>query len=185
MRKAFQFPVANSGSASPGMVFRAKRGAIFWAKSVQSVLLVAIAVTMLGAVHSQYERVGGQLMCACGCGQMLLECNHLGCPDSPGMIRELHAQVASGASDKAILAWFATKYGATVLAAPIRGGFDDVAWIMPFGIFVAAIAGTFVIVWIWKRRQPASTGYPPAEIATNISPHEAALRDRIRRETEY
>lgn len=163
----------------------AKPGVIIWAKAIQGSLLIAIAVTMLGAVHSQYERVGGQLMCACGCGQMLLECNHLGCPDSPGMIQELHRQVASGASDKAILAIFAAKYGPTVLAAPIRGGFDDVAWIMPFGIFVAAIAGTFTIVWIWKRRQAATAEYTPAEIPANISPHETALRERIRRETEY
>jgi cytochrome c-type biogenesis protein CcmH/NrfF len=139
---------------------------------------------MLGAVHSQYERVGGKLMCACGCGQMLLECNHLGCPDSPGMIQELHQQVASGASDKAILAVFAAKYGPTVLAAPIRGGFDDVAWIMPFGIFVAAIAGTFLIVWIWKRRQVVALE-PTPNIPANINPHETALRERIRRETEY
>jgi cytochrome c-type biogenesis protein CcmH/NrfF len=162
----------------------AKPGAIFWAKAIQGTLLIAIAVTMLGAVHSQYERVGGKLMCACGCGQMLLECNHLGCPDSPGMIQELHQQVASGASDKVILALFAAKYGPTVLAAPIRGGFDDVAWIMPFGIFVAAIAGTFVIVWIWKRRQVVTFG-PTPNIPANINPHETALRERIRRETEY
>jgi cytochrome c-type biogenesis protein CcmH/NrfF len=163
---------------------RAKPGAIFWARTLQSILLVAIAVTMLGAVHSQYERVGGKLMCACGCGQMLLECNHLGCPDSPGMIQELHQQVVSGASDKAILAVFAAKYGPTVLAAPIRGGFDDVAWIMPFGIFVAAIAGTFLIVWIWKRRQVVALE-PTPNIPANINPHETALRERIRRETEY
>ena len=162
----------------------AKPGVIIWAKAIQGSLLIAIAVTMLGAVHSQYQRVGGKLMCACGCGQMLLECNHLGCPDSPGMIQELHQQVASGASDKAILASFAAKYGPTVLAAPIRGGFDDVAWIMPFGIFAAAIAGTFVIVWIWKRRQ-VLTVEPTPNIPANINPHESALRERIRRETEY
>ncbi len=162
----------------------AKPGALFWAKAIQSSILIAIVVTMLGAVHSQYERVGGKLMCACGCGQMLLECNHLGCPDSPGMIQELRQQVASGASDKVILALFAAKYGPTVLAAPIRGGFDDVAWIMPFGIFVAAIAGTLVIVWIWKRRQLA-TVEPTLQIPANVNPHETALRERIRRETEY
>ena len=164
--------------------FTTMRGPVFWAKAAQCVLLCAIVVTMLGAVHSQYERVGGQLMCGCGCGQMLLECNHMGCPTSPGMIRELHAQVASGASDKAILMWFAAKYGPTILAAPIRGGFDTAAWIVPFAIFAAAIAGTFVIVWFWKRRyggQISVLAGPPV----NLNTHEAALRERIRRETEY
>ena len=163
----------------------AKPGAIFWAKAIQCVLLCAIVVTMMGAVHSQYDRVGGNLMCGCGCGQMLLECNHLGCPASPGMIRELHAQVASGASDKAILAWFATKYGPTVLAAPIRGGFDNTAWIVPFAIFALAILGTFGIVQLWKRRYAAGGGHLLTEAPAGVSPQEAALRDRIRRETEY
>lgn len=164
--------------------FAAMRTPVFWAKAVQCLLLCCIVVSMLGAVHSQYERVGGQLMCGCGCGQMLLECNHMGCPTSPGMIRELHAQVASGAGDKAILAWFAAKYGPTILAAPIRGGFDTAAWIVPFAIFALAIAGTFAIVWFWKRRyggQPPALAGPPADLNT----HEAALRERIRRETEY
>jgi cytochrome c-type biogenesis protein CcmH/NrfF len=55
-------------------------------------------------------------MCACGCGQVLLECNHVGCPISPGMIAELHTQIDRGGSDASILNWFAAKYGATVLA---------------------------------------------------------------------
>jgi cytochrome c-type biogenesis protein CcmH len=164
---------------------RAKRGVVFWAKAIQCVLLCAIAVTMLGAVHSQYDRVGNELMCACGCGQILLECNHLGCPASPGMIQELHAQVAGSASDKAILAWFAAKYGPTVLAAPIRGGFDNVAWIVPFAIFALAIVGTFGVVWVWKRRFATTAGDLPFEAVSGVTPHEAALRERIRRETEY
>jgi cytochrome c-type biogenesis protein CcmH len=161
------------------------RGPVLWAKALQCVLLCAIVVTMLGSVRSQYERVGGELMCACGCGQMLLECNHLGCPDSPGMIRELHAQVAGGASDKAILSWFAAKYGPTVLAAPIRGGFDDVAWVTPFAIFALAIFGTFGIVWLWKRRYGAIAGHLPDGMTADLTAHETALRERIRRETEY
>lgn len=169
-----------SAGRRPG--FWAKRGVVFWAKSVQCILLCGIVVAMLGAVRSQYERVGGELMCACGCGQMLLECNHLGCPASPGMIRELHAQVLSGASDKAILHWFAAKYGPTVLAAPIRGGFDTTAWIVPFAIFALAIVGTVAMVQLWKRRYAA---VPDSLPAAGISPQESALRERIRRETEY
>lgn len=160
-------------------------GPVLWAKLTQCVLLCAIVATMLGSVHSQYDRVGGELMCACGCGQMLLECNHLGCPASPGMIHELHEQVVSGASDKAILNWFAAKYGPTVLAAPIRGGFDTTAWVVPFAIFAGAIVGTFGLVQLWKRRYAADGTHLPAESSSGISPHEAALRERIRRETEY
>jgi cytochrome c-type biogenesis protein CcmH len=103
------------------------------------------------------------------------------------MIRELQTQVASGADDKAILHWFEVKYGATVLAAPIRGGFDNAAWIIPIGVFLLATIGTFVVVWLWRKRavslSPAAVGHSPA--AGSLSPQDAALRERIRRETEY
>lgn len=162
------------------------RGPVFWAKSIQIVLLCAVSVLMLGAGQSRFERLGHELMCTCGCGQVLLECNHVGCTDSAREIAELRAQIATGASDKVILDWFANKYGATVLAAPIRGGFDLVAWIMPLAVFVLATAGTFVVVWLWKRR---ALSLPPAVPAgpggAHPSAEEAALRERIRRETEY
>ncbi len=166
--------------------FWAKRGIIFWAKALQTALLGVIVVAMLGAGQSRYDRLGNELMCSCGCGQILLECNHFGCPGSPVMIRELQAQLASGASDKAILNWFVAKYGPTILAAPIRGGFDDAAWIVPFAVFVLATAGTFAIVWMWKRRYGTAVTAPAlAGAAAQRTPEELALRERIRRETEY
>lgn len=163
-----------------------KRGIIFWAKFVQIALLVSVAFVMLGATQSRYDRIGHQLMCACGCGQILVECNHYGCPDSPRMINELQAQIATGVGDTAVFNWFVSKYGPSILAAPIRGGFDNVAWIMPIAVFLLATVGTFAIVWFWKRRAgsllPAAT-YSPS--AGAFSHEEIALRERIRRETEY
>jgi cytochrome c-type biogenesis protein CcmH len=161
---------------------------IFWARIVQSALLCVVTVVMLGAGKSQFDRLGHQLMCSCGCGQILLECNHVSCPASPGMIQELHAQVATGASDMAILQWFAAKYGPTILAAPIRGGFDNAAWIVPMAVFLLATVGTFGVVWLWKRRALQMAG-GPALVAIPLpeptDPQEAALRERIRRETEF
>jgi cytochrome c-type biogenesis protein CcmH/NrfF len=162
------------------------RGPVFWARLVQTGLLCVITIVMLGAGQSRYERIGHELMCSCGCGQILLECNHVGCPNSAGMIDELRAQVATGNTDVQIQNWFVAKYGAIVLAAPMRGGFDNAAWIVPIAVFLLATAGTFVVVWFWKRRTLRLAGgieqYPaPPE----SNPHEAALRDRIRRETEY
>jgi cytochrome c-type biogenesis protein CcmH len=144
-------------------------------------MVCLLVVVMLGASHtSRFDRVGHKLMCACGCGQVLLECNHVGCPVSPGMIAELHAQIDSGASDTSILNWFAAKYGATVLAAPIRGGFDDVAWVVPIAIFFLAPFGTGFLIWKWKIRYQH---FPANAAGMSVGPD--ALRERIRRETEY
>src|SRR5580658_4442871 len=89
-------------------------------------LLLVASLTMLGAGSSTttLDRIGHKLVCQCGCGQILMECNHVGCPISPVMISELRTQLDAGKNEGAILNAFMAEYGPIVLAAPIRGGFD-------------------------------------------------------------
>jgi cytochrome c-type biogenesis protein CcmH/NrfF len=149
---------------------------------MSAVTVCLLAVVMLGAdPSSRFNKVGHEMICTCGCGQVLLECNHVGCPVSPVMINELHAQMDGGGSDTLILNWFAAKYGATVLAAPIRGGFDNVAWIAPMAAFLLATVGLGFLIRMWTvrsgRRVPLNAAGPGVG--------GDALRERIRRETEY
>jgi cytochrome c-type biogenesis protein CcmH/NrfF len=104
----------------------------------------------------------------------------VGCPVSPVMIGELHAQIDGGGSVTSIFNWFAAKYGATVLAAPIRGGFDNVAWIAPMAVFFLATIGTGFLIRVWKLR---SSPARPVSAAGDVAGD--AMRERIRRETEY
>ncbi len=171
----------------PAQLRRDWHSPIFWARTLQIALLCVVTVVMLGASRSRFDRLGHELMCSCGCGQILLECNHVGCVDSARMIPELHAQIDSGKTDTQVLQWFEAKYGATILAAPIRGGFDNAAWIVPAVIFILATLGTFGIVWLWKRRSLAMAGLAGPDLSApgDLNPQDAELRDRIRRETEY
>jgi cytochrome c-type biogenesis protein CcmH len=157
--------------------FSAKR----WMQSV-AVCLLAVAMLGAGDSSSRFGKLGHEMICVCGCGQILLECNHVGCPDSDRMIGELRQQIGGGGSDTLVLNWFAAKYGPTVLAAPIRGGFDNVAWITPMAVFLLAIVGTGVLISFWRKRSRPGTAL--AGLPTGPSDNEA-LRDRIRRETEY
>ena len=102
----------------------------------------------------------------------------MGCPVSPVMINELHTLMDGGGSDTSILNWFAAKYGATVLAAPIRGGFDNVAWIAPMAAFLLATVGVGFLIRMWTRRRVPASASGPLVV-------EDSLRARIRRETEY
>jgi len=172
----------------------------FRSRLLQSMMICCLAMVMLGAGDSagnsdkRYDRIGHNMMCACGCGQILLECNHVGCPDSARMDNELRTLVnggsvggdgtgiATGGSDKDILNWFVAKYGATVLASPIRGGFDDVAWIMPISVFLLAILGTALIARVWKSRAAQRM---PLKIKGMTASSTEELRERIRRETHY
>ena len=149
---------------------------------MQAGFVCLLAVVMLGAnPSSRFDKLGHEMVCMCGCGQILLECNHVNCPVSPVMIGELHSQLDNGGSDTSILNWFAAKYGAIALAAPIRGGFDDVAWIAPIAVFLLATIGTALLIRMWKLR---STRPLPLNTAIrNIQGD--TMRDRIRRETEY
>jgi cytochrome c-type biogenesis protein CcmH/NrfF len=155
--------------------------AIRWA---QAVVLCCVMVGMLGAngPSHRFDKLGHEMICTCSCGQILLECNHVGCPVSEPMIGELRTQLAAGGTDTSILNWFAAKYGAIVLAAPIRGGFDNVAWIAPMLVFFLATIGTAVIVRVWKLR---SVQRAPAAPSLPGNAQASALRERIRRETEY
>jgi cytochrome c-type biogenesis protein CcmH/NrfF len=158
-------------------------------KFFQVLSVCILAVVMLGASGSdssaRYGRIGHNLMCVCGCGQVLLECNHVGCPDSSRMISELQDQLAGAngtGADSLVLNWFVAKYGATVLAAPIRGGFDVVAWILPLSLFVFGIFGTALVVRAWSQRRGAVAGAHNFQVQM---PLDDAIREKIRRETEY
>jgi cytochrome c-type biogenesis protein CcmH/NrfF len=145
----------------------------------QIALVVVTSITLLGAGgDARFNKLGHQLMCPCGCAQVLLECNHVGCAYSETMRKELAAAVDKGDSDDSILQQFADKYGTTVLAAPTKKGFDMVAWIMPGAVLVAGIWMTAILVRKWKYRvAPAvQSQATPAQLDS--------FRARARQETE-
>ena len=159
--------------------------AILRSRVLQTVLLFVVALATIGAgdTTAKFSSLGHKMVCTCGCGQILLECNHVGCPNSDGMIRELRTQVAGGGTDTSIFNFFVAKYGPTVLAAPIRGGFDNAAWIVPIAVFVLALAGTAVLIRRWKGRHMIAASGAAAMAFSGTAGND--LRDRIRRETEF
>jgi cytochrome c-type biogenesis protein CcmH len=94
---------------------------------------------------------------------------------------ELTAAIARGDNDSMTLQSFVQKYGATVLAAPTNTGFNMVAWIMPFVVFVAAAILAVWLVRIWKSRTLARPVPPPQLDAAQLD----ALRKKARQETEF
>jgi cytochrome c-type biogenesis protein CcmH len=146
---------------------------------------LAISLLLLPAMGSgdtmgRFDRVGHQMMCICGCGQILLECNHVGCPSSAGMRTELETAVSSGLTDKQVYDQFIQKYGPTVMAAPVFHGFNILAWIMPGVVLLLGTFGIALLLYSWRKRQ----GLTPAAATSAKLPVNDAMRDRIRRETE-
>jgi cytochrome c-type biogenesis protein CcmH/NrfF len=148
----------------------------------QLALIAALAMLFLGAdTDARFTKLGHQMMCMCGCNQILLECNHVGCTYSDRMRNELTAGLERGDSDSLVLQSFVQKYGNTVLAAPTASGFNIVAWITPFAVFFAATGLAVWFVRAWKARTLAQPVADP-----NLAPEELdALRKKARQETEF
>ena len=126
---------------------------------LQALLLTAAVFLFLGAAptpDARFRDLGHRMMCACGCGQILLECNHVGCTYSDKMINQLRTALDKGDNDDLILQGFVQEYGPTVIAAPTATGFNRVAWIMPFAVLALGIAFAVHTVRAWKNRpEPA------------------------------
>jgi cytochrome c-type biogenesis protein CcmH len=148
----------------------------------QLVLVAAMAIAFLGAdTDARFNKLGHQLMCACGCNQILLECNHVGCAYSDRMRNELAAGLERGDSDSLVLQSFVQKYGNTVLSAPTNTGFNIVAWITPFAVFALASAIAVWLVKMWRARPVAQPVAAPSLPSQELD----ALRRRAREETEF
>src|SRR5271168_1884076 len=66
----------------------------------QALLIAAVVCVSLGATDpgARFNKIGGKLMCTCGCAQSLLGCGHYGCPNRGGEMDELRDGIANGQS---------------------------------------------------------------------------------------
>jgi len=152
-------------------------------KALQSLFLCLAVLVFAGAGDpaTRFTELGHQLMCICSCGQILLECNHVGCPSSDGMRNELMTQVERGDSDSLVQQAFVQKYGPTVLAAPTTTGFNRTAWIVPFVMLFLGLSLATLVIRAWKNR-------PAPAIADGLHPLRGAeleqFRDQAGKETD-
>jgi cytochrome c-type biogenesis protein CcmH len=152
-------------------------------KAARATLLSTAVMILLGAGDpaTRFSEIGHQMMCICGCSQILLECNHVGCPSSDGMRNELMASVRRGDSDTLVEQGFVQEYGPTVLAAPTVKGFDRAAYITPFAALILGFGLVGLVIRSWRSR-------PPPAIAGGLRPVRGAtleqFRDKARMETD-
>jgi cytochrome c-type biogenesis protein CcmH len=122
------------------------------------IAFLALAPAAQAADRARVKEIGQSLMCTCGCNQLLAGCNHLDCPRSIPMEKELAGMIDKGMSRDQILAAFVDKYGVKVLSAPpTKGAFNISAWIMPF---VALLAGGFMVIFLLKTWRARTTPVP-------------------------
>lgn len=148
--------------------------------------LICLFVALLGLMGAGDESarvndLGHRMMCVCGCNQILLECNHVGCAYSDRMRAELIAAVDRGDNDDMTLQGFVQKYGTTVMAAPTKAGFNRVAWIMPYLVLVLGLTMVTLIVRAWRSRPLV---LPAGAVAAVHGAELEHFRDQARKDTE-
>jgi len=150
-------------------------------RAVGLLILPLMAVLLMGADNQEarYKKLGGKIMCTCGCAEMLLQCDHVGCPNSERMTHELRANVQTMSNDEAVLDWFRSTWGVVAVVEPRTHGFELLAWILPVAGLGLGLLLVVLLIRNWKMR-PA----PVAAADLNLAPDLEALRDRARRETE-
>jgi hypothetical protein len=160
-------------------------------KRVAEILLLCAAVTLLMGADSpqtRFQKIGSKIMCTCGsCTYLLLECNHVGCPNSSRMIAQLHALTGTGqlagiqpqGDDEAVLEWFRRNWGVTAVVEPAKHGLELWAWIMPPAALGLGLLLVVITIRKWKLRLAQASPHH-----VELDPHLEALRERARRETE-
>jgi len=155
-------------------------------------VIIGIASAML-PLHVDAQKterakvLGEKLMCMCGCGQILTQCNHINCPSSAPMLKELDQHVASGEADNLVIQDFIQEYGEKVLSAPPSTGFNSIAWYIPGVAFALGLGIVLVIIRMWRQRDVhrlASASAAPAPAATLASEVRNVQLERARRQAD-
>ena len=153
-------------------------------RAVHVCLLFLASIFLLGAGDdaARFNTVGHQLMCMCGCNQVLLECNHVGCQYSDRMRAELIEGLQRGDNDSLVLQSFVQKYGTTVLLAPSTSGFGRIAWVMPYLALFLGVGAVVLIVRGWNKRPLAALASAGGGLDSLDGVN--SYRDQVRRDTE-
>jgi len=116
--------------------------------------MLMLSVPSRGFSLSSAE-IENNLMCDCGCGQLLATCE---CERAEEMRSMIRGMLDKGKTKEEILNSFVSQYGESILAAPPKKGFNLVAYILPFvGLLVGVVvAVVFLRKWAFSGRKDAS-----------------------------
>ncbi|HDH02522.1 MAG TPA: cytochrome c-type biogenesis protein CcmH [Nitrospirae bacterium] len=117
-------------------------------------LMLMLSVPSRGFSLTSTE-VQSNLMCDCGCGQLLGTCE---CERAEEMRTMIRGMMDKGMTKEEILNSFVSQYGESILAAPTKKGFNLIAYILPFvGLLVGVIVAViFVRKWAFSGRKEAA-----------------------------
>jgi cytochrome c-type biogenesis protein CcmH len=117
--------------------------------------------------RSAQERVERGLLCHCGCtGLTVHACT---CGTAAAIRSEIAARLAAGDGPEQVIESYVARYGEKIRPAPVKAGFNLLAWIAPFAALLGAGVALVLLIRRWEARgartgpdAPAAAG-PPGE----------------------
>ncbi len=129
----------------------------------------------------QRDALEHRIRCQCGCTLDVYTCRttDFSCQVSPAMHRDVMSLVAGGYDEGEIIDAFTGVYGARVLMAPPKEGFNWAGYLTPF---IAIGGGATLIAVLLRRWRHADV--PAAPAAVDATPDELARLDALVRRDE-
>jgi cytochrome c-type biogenesis protein CcmH len=133
-------------------------------------LTVVVLALLLAAPASADERMPTlselERELFCPTCRTLLEQSHA--PIAERMRAFIRTRIAAGDTKSEIKAELVADFGQGVLAAPPARGFNLLAWILPIGGFLGALAVISLVGWRWRASSRAPDGLTPMGLDTEI-----------------
>lgn len=114
------------------------------AKIIPVVFLLVLLFPFAG-YSTDLTTVSSKLICQCGCTMILSVCQ---CQKAEEMRNQIKTMIDQGKDEEEILKFFVNLYGEKVLGAPIKKGFNLLAYILPF---IGILLGAILIWWLVRK----------------------------------
>ena len=148
-----------------------------WTVKSLAILILLIAILPVSVYAVTSSEIETELMCDCGCGDMLVNCT---CERSEEMRAIITGMINEGKSKPQILGIFVSQFGEVILSSPPRKGFNLVAYGLPMTgfFFGSVVAVTMARRWRSSRRDEEDE---ESDAGDDVSEE---MEERIREELE-
>lgn len=145
-----------------------------------AILIALVTLFPIRADAATHSDVAKQLVCQCGCTQILNSCTHSTCMVREVMNTAISQQLADGQSEAQIIQFFVDQYGEQVLAAPPKRGFNLVAWILPFAVILVGGGVIYFAIRRWVKRDKETLVSADAETTVADAEYQRRLDKELK-----
>ena len=145
-----------------------------------AILIALVTLFPIRADAATQTDIAKQLVCQCGCTQILNSCNHSTCMVREVMNTAISQQLSDGQSEAQIIQLFVDQYGEQVLAAPTKSGFNLMAWILPFAVILGGGGVIYFAIRRWVRRD----GQTPVSVNAATTVEDDEYQRQLEKELE-